>query len=63
MHKKKFAEAFMFPACSIFRAAIKMQLFSSRALIAAISSSALKAGYHHLALYSIYHTPSGDVND
>lgn len=51
MHKKKLSEAFMFPACSISKAAIKMQLLLSRTLMVLISSFALKSAYHHLALY------------
>lgn len=50
MHKKKLSEAFMFPVCSISKAAIKIRLLLSRALVVLISSFALKIAYHHLAL-------------
>lgn len=51
MHKKKLSEAFMSPACSFSKAAIKMLLFYSATLIAVILSLALNADYHYLALY------------
>lgn len=51
MHKKRLSEAFMSPACSFSKAAIKMLLFQSTTLIVVILSLALKADYHYLALY------------
>lgn len=50
MNKKKLSEAFMFPLCSISKPEIEMQMLSSRTVMMAISSFALKADYHHLAL-------------
>lgn len=60
---EKLSEAFMFPVCSISKAAIKKQLLMSRTLIVVISSFALKTDYHHLALYINYHTAFANVND
>ena len=52
MHKKKrISSAFMFLACLITKAAIKMLLLLSRTLIVVISSFAPQTDYHNLALY------------
>lgn len=63
MHKKKLSEAFMFPACSISKAAIKMWLLLCATLIVLILLLALKTEYHHPVLYMNWNTTFASVND